>query len=304
VLADSAARWAPEADFAALLVDRPEGRFDPGAEPFEIVPVEGAGIPDFADMVFRYRQIELNTAVKPYFLRHLFNREGVDRMVYLDPDILLTGPLSPVFRALDTGKAALTPHLLSPLPEDGRKPSNLGILRSGTYNLGFFACRKCPEILAFLDWWCSVNRTECYYSVRKGIFVDQRWMEFLPSFVDDVAVLRGPGLNMAYWNLHERKLSPGDRGEYRVNGEPLRFYHFSGFDPERPNDISRYQNRFTLDKRPDLRPLFEEYARLIENAGYRETRSWPFAFRDGVVPVGLVGKVRRRWLWSVRRVFE
>ena len=51
-------------------------------------------------------------------------------------------------------------------------------------------------------------------------------------------VVRDPGVNVGYRNLGERALErQGD--SYTVNGAPLRFFHFSGFDPARPYALSR-----------------------------------------------------------------
>ena len=61
------------------------------------------------------------------------------------------------------------------------------------------------------------------------MFTDQRWVDFAPSFFDHF-ILKDPTYNVAYWNLHERDLEWTD-GRYLVNGQPLTFFHFSGFVP-------------------------------------------------------------------------
>src|SRR5882724_4348532 len=89
-------------------------------------------------MCFQYTILELNTAVKPYFLSHLLDKYGIGKLIYLDPDIFLTGELRAVGRLLDEYSIVLTPHLTVPI-EDAAKPTELDILREGAYNLGFLA---------------------------------------------------------------------------------------------------------------------------------------------------------------------
>jgi hypothetical protein len=64
-LTDSFLEHHPKGRVFVLLVDRPEGYFDPAAERFTTVLVEDIGIPNFGAMMFRYTLLELSTAVKP-----------------------------------------------------------------------------------------------------------------------------------------------------------------------------------------------------------------------------------------------
>ena len=69
-----------------------------------------------------------------------------------------------------------------------------------------------------------------YFSTQKtelGLFTDQKWGNFLPTFYDDVVISRHPGMNVANWNLENRDLSFNSDGECLVNGERLILYHFS-----------------------------------------------------------------------------
>src|SRR6185295_17846028 len=71
----------------------------------------------------------------------------------------------------------------------------------------------------------------------------------LPSDFDHT-VLIDEGYNVAYWNLYEREVKLGSDG-YEVNGQPLRFFHYSGFDPLSPYRLSKYQpgkERIRLDE--------------------------------------------------------
>ena len=48
----------------------------------------GFSFADFENFAFRYDILELNTAVKPYFLTYLRDTYDLDRIFYFDPDIL------------------------------------------------------------------------------------------------------------------------------------------------------------------------------------------------------------------------
>jgi glycosyltransferase involved in cell wall biosynthesis len=277
VWARSLAAQHPEAQLFVLLVDRVDGCFDPAAEPFELVEVEALeNIPDFRAFAFKYTVLELNTAVKPFFLEHLFARTGTRKLIYFDPDILVFQPLTELLALLDEHAYVLTPHLTAPI-EDDRHPSELAILQSGSYNLGFIALSRCEAVDRLVRWWQERMTEHCVVDLERGLFVDQKWMDLAPGLFAGAFVLRRPGYNMAYWNLHERRLA-GEPTAPTANGEPVVFFHYSGFDPRNLSRISKHQNRFTLGDLPELKALFQLYRDRLLEAGYQEARGWPYAF--------------------------
>jgi glycosyltransferase involved in cell wall biosynthesis len=92
-----------------------------------------------------------------------------------------------------------------------------------------------------------------------------------------VAIERDPGWNVAYWNLNHRHVAQSD-GTFSVNGQPLLFFHFSGFAPG-ARILSKHQNRFTIEGVPPaVRALMEEYATDLQRAGAEECQRIPYAF--------------------------
>ena len=170
---------------------------------------------------------------------------GCQRLIYLDPDIVVYQPLDELFDLLQSHSVILTPHLTDFLPDDGRQPDNVQILRAGTNNLGFLALRRSERVLQLVDWWCQQLYDRCRVALADGMFVDQKWMDLALSCVELSTLLRHPGYNAAYWNLPHRQISRDSAGQYLVNGEPLKFFHFSGFDPEVPAEISKHQTRLS-----------------------------------------------------------
>ena len=297
-LAQSYRQRHPLERFFVLLVDRCDGYFDPASEPFELVEVEELRLPTAERMCFQYTVLELNTAVKPYFLAHLLEKYGIRKLIYLDPDILVTGELATVGRLLDEYSIVLTPHLTAPI-EDGAKPTELDILRAGAYNLGFLAIAATSTTHRFLEWWQRRLVRWGRLDPDLGMHVDQRWVDLVPGMFEGVCILRDTGYNVAYWNLHSRGVTIGEDGQVRVNGGLCYFFHFSGIDPEDLEPVSRHQSRFRLaDLGEGTRRLFAEYGKLVMTNGYRETRKWPYAF--GMFSNGIqITDFARRLYWEL-----
>ncbi len=266
----------PEGRVWVLIVDRPAASIDYAAEPFDVVFVEDLGIRRFENVAFRYSILELNTAVKPYLLEHLHRTSGCERICYFDPDILVTGDLSPIYETLDDAEMVLTPHILEPLDDDGH-PTERDFLLSGIYNLGFLGISIRPTTLSFLAWWQSRLYHHCLHRTDRGLFVDQRWMDFAPAFLDTVRILRDPGYNVAYWNLPHRTVESGPEGS-RVAGAPLRFFHFSGIVVDDARNISKFQDRYRVAERPDVEALFRDYRLALLDEGFAEMQALPYAF--------------------------
>ena len=173
---------------------------DPG---IELVAVEQLGMAALDRMVVHYSILELNTAIKPSVFSWLFKDPAIDKVVYFDPDIQLFSSGEPLLQRLETADVVLTPHLTAPLDDD-RHPSDLSILQSGTYNLGFLALRRSGDSLRLLDWWQQKLVRDCVVDIPRGLFTDQKWMDLVPGLFERVHVERHPGWNVAYWNLKHR----------------------------------------------------------------------------------------------------
>lgn len=276
VLTNSLLKHHPNAKMYVLLTDKLDGCFDPQKEMFKYVAIAELGIPNLESFCFKYNIVELNTAVKPYFLRYLFLKTGAKKIIFLDPDILITNPLNELSEILDKNSIILTPHITQPI-NDSWEPTEKTFLLSGTYNLGFIGLRKSETSKKFLDWWAERLYDSCLNRTEEGLFVDQKPIDLVPGFFEDTYILREPNYNVAYWNLQEREISLKN-GTYLVNGKPLIFYHFSGFIPEYPRQISKFQNRFALKDFTCLPKLIYEYKTLLYEHGYKTSKRWPYAF--------------------------
>lgn len=267
----------PGAEFYVLLVDRPDGDRELRGEPFTPVWVEDLGIPGFLSVAFKYNILELSTGVKPSFLKWLLDRRGVERLIYLDPDIFVYAALDEIDERLRETDIVLTPHMLSPIRDD-RKPEEQDFLRVGVFNLGFIGVSNRAPARAFLDWWEARCLALGFLEQRSGLFVDQKWINFVPCFFPGVGIVRDPGCNVAYWNLHERTIGAKDGGLLVNGASPLKFFHFSGIDLRDIDRISKHQNRFTLAERGDLAPLFEAYREEVSKNGYPASGGARYAF--------------------------
>lgn len=282
LLGESLVQHNPEVRFIIGLVDELDGAIDYKAVgAFEILPVDKIGIPDFDGMALRYDLVDFNTAAKPFYFRFLFQRHAGEKnlkICYFDPDIYVYSELRPIEEALERCAVLLTPHILSPIASDGMHPKEQGFLAFGLYNLGFCAMRRCQTADRVLDWWAEHLKHDCRYDCREGLFLDQAWMDLAPIFFNGVEISRHFGLNVAYWNLHERQVG-FKNGQWLVNNEwPLVFFHFSDLTPQSSEAITRAQNRFTLRDRPELKPLFDDYRSKVDAYGFGRFRSIPCVY--------------------------
>ncbi|MEP7012237.1 MAG: glycosyltransferase [Acidobacteriota bacterium] len=278
VFATSYKRLHPGTEVYVCIADQPDPSVHYGRLPFVPVFAAELGIPAFENFAFRYDILELNTAVKPFLLEHLRVKYGLDRIFYFDPDILMLDSVAPLERLLDKHPAVLIPHITRGL-DDGLIPPERMILMAGVYNLGFLGLRLDETTAEFLSWWQDRLYKFCLNDIHNGVFVDQSWMDLAPAFLDDVAIVRDPIYNVAYWNLPQRRTAwNGER--LTADGRPVGFFHFSGIDFDNLEPISKHQNRISLSSRPELRPLFERYRAQVREAGHAQLVGVPYGFRS------------------------
>lgn len=312
VLATSYLTHHPDHTFVIAVIDAP---WDPDSqetkENFElpgcrIVGPAAFGISedDYFRMATAYSVTELATSVKPYLLREL--RRDHEVAIYLDPDIRVFAPMPETAELATAHSIVLTPHFLSPLPQDGKEPDDAVIMGTGIFNLGFIGVG--PGSADFLDFWAQRLRHDAIIAPEQQLFTDQRWVDQVPALFRH-HILTDPGFNVAYWNLHERTVTRAENGELTAGGARLRFFHFSGYRPEQPWLLTYHcarKPRVLLSDHPTLRELCDEYGAALREAGYAETlEAIPYGFAkfaDGTPIPKLARRVfREGWIKAERK---
>jgi hypothetical protein len=276
-LTDSFLEEHPNGKVYVLLIDRIENAFNPNDERYVLFEAEDIEMEDFWTMTLRYDILELSTAVKPFFLEFLFKHTAHQKICYFDPDIFVYGYMQELWDALDNHAIVLTPHLIAPIDEN-HTPNEHNMLLTGIYNLGFIGLSRHPDALHLLAWWKAKLRRFCLSRTDKGLFVDQKWIDLIPGYYESIYIMRHAGYNTAYWDLTNRQ-PKFLGGKWTVNQVPLRFFHFSGYSPDRLNSISKYQDRFSFDDLPELKPLFDAYAEKMKENEYNTVKKWNYAFQ-------------------------
>ena len=271
----SVAEHLPGVQRVIVICDDTDGLADE-ANGIELLAIDALQILHLDRMVVHYTILELNTAIKPFAFAKLFERETLDKVIYFDPDIQLFSSGAPLLQCLASAEVVLTPHLTAPLDDD-KHPSDLSILQSGTYNLGFAALRRSTGTQRLLAWWQDKLVRDCVVDIPRGLFTDQKWMDLVPGLFEAVHIERDVGWNVAYWNLPHRHVTLAEHG-YRVNDRPLFFFHFSGWNPNSAL-ISKHQDRYRLEQCSlAVRSLFAQYQQRLVQYGRERHALRPYAF--------------------------
>ncbi|TNF49274.1 MAG: hypothetical protein EP305_03270 [Bacteroidetes bacterium] len=228
----------------------------------EVIPIEQVGIPEFDALWKKYNIIELNTSVKASTFRFLISRfPETELLFYFDPDIAVLTPLDYLETQLETNEFILTPHILQPMALSEQRPNEYDFMNFGLYNLGFLGIKNTTQIREnFLPWWEERLLELCYINTTDGLFVDQHWMTLVPVLFKNAGVLKHPGLNVAPWNIQERKLTKKG-GKYLINDDhEMVFYHFSSYKERNPEALFyNYERNNALMGDEVLKALYKWY---------------------------------------------
>jgi FkbM family methyltransferase len=234
VLANSLRTHRPKAAFYIILCDTPPDGLEAFAGAFDrVFLLKDLQLPvaNRDQWIFKHSVVELCTAVKGPFLCQLLEELHANKVVYFDPDIVVMDDLRGLEQLLESHNIILTPHLVDPESSPIAILENeVCSLKHGAFNLGFIAVRNGPGGRRFARWWSDRLTQFCYDDIPNGLFTDQRWMDLAPGFFPDLHILRDRTYNVATWNLSQRRVEQRADGRLCIGGEPVKFFHFSGFD--------------------------------------------------------------------------
>lgn len=222
-----------------------------------------------ADDVHRLPKIyggaELALAIRPWLLRSML-MDGEQPILCFESDIEVFGPLDEVATWADAEGVAWAAR------EDQRGVATAdAALIAVAPSADEFLASWCKQLRALFDRGASLTASLC----------DGTSLRSSPR------LLEGAGFNVGYWSLRARRLhATGDT--YDVDGEPLRFFHFDGYDPKRPHLLSTqqpYPPRVLLSESAALRRICDEYRAKLAAAEEREQQRSPSGY--GVLPSGI-----------------
>ena len=261
--------------------------------PYKIIEAEKINIRDWQGLTDKYSIVELNTAVKASFFKYLFTNYSPESVIFFDPDILILSSLHRIEDALKRFSIVLTPHSCTPITYANGLPER-AFLNYGVYNLGFIALKNTEITARFLNWWEEKQMNECYIDTYNGLYVDQLWVNLAPAYFDEVYIDKFLGNNVAYWNLHERRITH-ENNVYFVNQSetPLVFFHFSRVNIEAgeivPDTATVDIKAITYDA-TGLTKLLKEYSAIMLNNHYKELKKYKCFYED------TAGKNRKKFI--------
>lgn len=253
VLGDSFLKHNPNYEFIIVIVDDIDGNIDTG---YQTIFAKDIFVPGFKDKFERYTKGEICFTMKPFAFLHIFNYLNVDKVIYLDNDILVLNEFTEVDNSLIEYDILLTPHICKKIFEYDF------ILTTGLFNAGFLAIKNSENSFNFLKWWSKRLEQKCEKSFDKGLFYDQKWLDLSIVLFQNVKIIKNEGYNVAYWNLEERNLK-NINGCYKVNDKDLVFYHFAGFEFD--DKITKYGNKLSDNLKESVRDIFNIYTQLVSN---------------------------------------
>ncbi|MFT3784453.1 MAG: hypothetical protein QM790_20775 [Nibricoccus sp.] len=168
--------------------------------------------------------VEYYFTLSPCWPLHVLRENpAIDRITYVDADMLFFEDPAALFEEMGNASVFITEHNYPPylnhLERCGR--FNVGILVFRNDSLG----RKC------LERWRKDCLAWCFDRVEEGKYADQKYLDAWPAQLRDaLCISRRKGLNLAPWNWSQYHYA-FDQHRVFVDQEPLEVFHFARFRP-------------------------------------------------------------------------
>jgi hypothetical protein len=160
--------------------------------------------------------------LKPVFLAYVLkNNRNIDRLTYLDADMLFYDDPERIFEGNYHAAVTLSEHDCY---------SNIKYVEDdvGRFNAGIISFKNNFRGRNCLYWWRKQCLSWCYNTTETGQFGDQKYLEQMFKRFIDVSYFDVPGVNIAPWNDEKYKMKI-KKGLLYVNDDRLILYHYCGF---------------------------------------------------------------------------
>src|SRR5215470_13410965 len=107
-LAASLQKYHPTLRLCVLIVDSGDDWKDLARPSIDLFRLDEIEVPDIDAMKIYFNAFELSNCLKPFFVAHLL-RKGIQKVVYLDADILVVNEFDYLFEMLEQYAFVLSP---------------------------------------------------------------------------------------------------------------------------------------------------------------------------------------------------
>lgn len=231
VLHDSLVRFNPNINFCVLIT---LGEFDSSVqEEFDSRKIIFYNIDHFEEYstALKLKEKYIHSyhdayrwGMKPILIQKLLSN-GFDHVIYVDSDIYFFNKYDFLFEELKKCNLLLSPHWRCSDPVINVNEFRYNFL-DGIYNGGFIAASKGSE--PALEYWANLCLFNCEVNRNAGFYVDQRYLDILPTRFEGIKNIIHKGCNVANWNVVDCKRIEQLSGEVLINDEyPIVFIHFT-----------------------------------------------------------------------------
>jgi hypothetical protein len=141
----------------------------------------------------------LRWALKPVAMKYVLESKGADACYFLDPDLCFFSDYGFLWDYFEHSNIVLSPHWreIDPSKTDSTAEISLNY-KHGVFNGGFVGAS--PKALDFLDWWSASCVALPRFENRGSLFVDQKFLDVVPTYFEGVHILKHKGCNISEWN--------------------------------------------------------------------------------------------------------
>ena len=299
-MAESLFRCAPQARLFVLAFDPAVGAEFAGLfdERVEVVSIDHLEAVDDqlrevrSDRTFREY---LSTVRAPFMLELFRSHPELQDLTFVDADMYFFSSPEPLLDELKSAHVLLTPHEFPVHCEHWR--------RCGDYNAGWFTVRNSEPGIAALEWWRRKCLEWCKLVVDGERFANQGYLNQM-SEMEQVQVVRHPGVNVGPWSATTRALSL-QSSTYLVGGLPLISYHFSTLKRMGLGLYLCNLRRYGGFPRGVLAKIYLEYVKRFESLHRHRTDlglagpEWPASFQGRLywLYLTLIKLLRSDFIW-------
>lgn len=191
----------------------------------------------------------LRWALKPGFVRSLLEKMAM--VTFCDCDLFFYNDPAEVLEYASDKAITVSPHwrTINSVSTDEIQYN----FRHGLYNGGFFIATQAGNKI--LEWWAERCCVECS-ATSETTYVDQKYLDLVPLYFDDVGVIKNKGYNVAAWNLNYLRRTV-ENGKVLVDGDEIVFIHYSpitislienGLDYQLTEHLMQYKDALTKQR--------------------------------------------------------